>query len=128
MVYLNVANEIEPIKLTFILRKSNNEIQPSKRLGMLLKEIHIKKARKDHPCNACYWLTEAYSTSESLFANFDFTKDEKEAILKAERNGWKIKAGEPCVYVVGVWDDFSAFYHIDEIDDICIKYNFYDWE
>lgn len=93
-----------------------------------LKQIRIKKARKDHYCNACEWLRMNGSDSKSLFNEYDFTEEEKESIRKAENNKWKIKKGESCDYIVGIYDgDFCAFYVIPEIDYICRKYDMYDY-
>lgn len=93
-----------------------------------IKQIKIKKARKDHHCNACEWLRMNCSDSKSLFNEYDFTEEEKESILKAESNKWMIKKGESCEYRVGIWDgEFYAFYIIPEIDDICVKYDLYDY-
>jgi hypothetical protein len=69
-----------------------------------------------------------YSNSKSLFNEYDFTEEEKEAIIKAENNRWQIKKGESCEYRVSIWDgDFCAFYIIPEIDAICVKYELYDY-
>ena len=93
-----------------------------------LKQIRIKKARKDHNCNSCEWLTSYSSKSEYLFKEFNFTEEEKETIFKAENNRWKVKKGDSCDYIVGVYDgDFCAFYQIPEIHDICVKYDLYDY-
>lgn len=95
-------------------------------MSEILKEIKIKSVRKDHECNACLWLTEIGSTSESIFKQITLAEDEKKSVIKAEQNKWKVKKGNSAIYRVGLTDgDFSAWYSIPEIDDICIKYDIY---
>ena len=96
-------------------------------MSEIFKSINIKKVRKDHECNACLWLDGIGITSESIFNELDnLTEDEKQSILKAEKNRWKVKKGEPAIYRVGTtYGDFGAWYSIPEIDDICLKYDIY---
>jgi hypothetical protein len=93
----------------------------------ILKEVKVKHVRKDHECNACLWLDGIGSTPESIFDQLTLTDEEKESIVKAHKNKWKVKKGDPAIYRVGLTDgDFGAWYSIPEIDDICIKYDLYD--
>lgn len=95
---------------------------------MNIRTTVIKKTRKDHYCNSCEWLRFYGNTSEQLFNEFDFTEQEKNAILKAEENGWKTPKGDSCMYAVGVSEgEFYSVHFIQEIHQICVKYELYDY-
>lgn len=95
-------------------------------MSEILKEVKIKKVRKDHICNACLWLTSIGNTSELIFKQIELTDEEKQSVIKAEKNRWKVKEGEPAIYRVGITEgDFGAWYSIPEIDEICIKHDIY---
>lgn len=96
-------------------------------MSEILKEVQIKHVKKDHECNACLWLNGIGSTTESIFNQIEMTDAEKQSIINAHANRWKVKKGDPAIYRVGITDgDFSAWYSIPEIDEICIKYDIYD--
>jgi len=93
----------------------------------ILKEVKIKSVRKDHECNACLWLDGIGSTSESIFNQITLTEEEKQSVIKAEQNKWKVKKGDPAIYRVGLTDgDFGAWYSIPEIDQICLDHGLYE--
>lgn len=95
-------------------------------MSEILKEVKIKQVRKDHACNSCLWLDGIGSTPESIFSQLTLTNSEKQSIIKAHENKWKVKKGDPAIYCVGITDgDFGAWYSIPEIHDICIKYDLY---
>jgi len=96
-------------------------------MDIILKEIKIKHVSKDHECNSCLWLYGIGITPESIFNQIDFNEDEKQSIINAHANRWKVKKGEPAIYCVGISDsDFGAWYSIPEIHEICLKYDIYE--
>lgn len=96
-------------------------------MSEILKEIKIKHVRKDHECNACLWLDGIGITPESIFSQLNLTDEEKQSIIKAHKNKWKVKKGDPAIYRVGTTDGyFFACYSIPEIDEICIEHGIYE--
>lgn len=91
----------------------------------ILRSQEIKKAGKDHVCNACEWLLGIGDLRE-IFSTIEMTLSEKKTLVRMKNNGWKIKKGEPCVYVVGICDgDFGGWYYNKEVHEICVKYDVY---
>ena len=74
-------------------------------------------ARKDHNCDAC----------ESLnYHNNGLTFSELRDVVKAKRNGWKIKKGQKYIRQnILSSEGIYTFKAIPEIDYICRKYDFY---
>jgi hypothetical protein len=80
-------------------------------------------ARKFHGCNACDHLL------SGGIDQFDFLPTENEAIERAKSNGWKIQKGDKYYNQVGIYDgNFQNFKAIKEIHDICLKYNYYEYD
>ena len=92
-------------------------------------ESRIKKARKDHVCDACSWLLDRVNANaEDIVLDLDCTDEEKAALERAEANGWKVKKGDKYWYWKGVFDgQISESHSIPEIHEICIKYDIYDF-
>lgn len=79
------------------------------------------KARKDHTCDACYWLCQGLE-----FVSHNLSFREKRAIVRARRNGWKIKKGETYVRATVKQDgELATFRAIPEIDQICTETGLY---
>jgi hypothetical protein len=77
-------------------------------------------ARKDHDCMACEWLVNSDIIDYLTFS-------EKRAVVRAKRNGWKIKKGQQYIRQFNkgcgeVW----VFKAIPEIHDICLEYDLYE--
>jgi hypothetical protein len=88
-------------------------------MSVVLSETH-PIAQKDYPCDASHWLHEC----DGLYG---LSMSEKRAIVKAKRNGWKIKKGERYVKQANIWcGDFCQFRAIPAIHDICLKHDLYD--
>jgi len=82
-------------------------------------EHSTPKARKDYRCDACEFINEAINEGYFSFA-------EMRLIVKAKRNGWKIKKGEIYDKCSGKFDgDFSVFRAIPEMNDLCLKHDLY---
>lgn len=83
---------------------------------------HHPIARKEHECMACLWLQDIDSLDGFTFA-------EKRAIAKAKANNWRIKPGERYLHDKMVnLDGIYSFKAIIEIDKICHKYDFYEYD
>jgi len=77
-------------------------------------------AKKDYNCDACTWLIESDY-------RWGLTISEYRAIIKARRNGYRIKDGSKYIYQASVnYGDFCTFRAIPEIHNICLKYEMYD--
>jgi len=75
-------------------------------------------ARKDYNCSACEWIREDLR---------DFTFAEFREIVRAKRNGWKIKKGQRYIKQINICDgDFCVYKAIPEIHDICIENDLFD--
>lgn len=84
----------------------------------------IVKARKDYQCAACWVIRQGISFDE-LMQNV--TEAEREALIKAKENGYKIKKGE--MYFRWANIDCGQIYSgraIPAVADICSKYEM--WE
>lgn len=93
----------------------------------ILKEVKVNHVIKDHVCNACLWLDGIGSTPESIFNQISLTESEKQSVINAHVDKWKVKKGDPAIYRVGITDgEFGSWYSIPEIDAICIKYDIYN--
>jgi len=87
-------------------------------ITVLSESTHI--AAKDHPCSACEWVS-------NLLYDYVFTFAELRAIVKARKNGWKIKKGEKYFRQSNV--DNGTFYvykAIPAIHKICIDHDIYE--
>jgi hypothetical protein len=83
---------------------------------------HHPTARKEHECMACLWLQDIDSLDGFTFA-------EKRAIAKAKANNWRIQPGERYLNQKVASDgDIGNFKAIIEIDRICRKYDFYEYD
>lgn len=92
-----------------------------------LKQIDIKKVKKDHYCNACDWLRNGDGLGMIRNGEIKTTISERRAIVKAKNNNWKVKKGERAIYFVGVYNgDFYYCHCIPEIHNICVKYDLYE--
>ena len=77
-------------------------------------------ARKDHACMACEWLL-----NDGL-GNIEFSISEYRQIVKARRNGWKIKKGQKYLHQVCKHDgEIVDFRAIPEINELCWKHEIY---
>lgn len=77
-------------------------------------------ARKDHRCDACDWLINAGVTDLGL------SFGEYREVVKAKRNGWKIKKGQRYFKQVNIYDgEFGVFKGIPAITEICQKYDLF---
>ena len=87
---------------------------------MILLKNKTQKAKKEYSCDACVWLFESDY-------RYGLTISEYRSIIKAQRNGCKILAGEKYVYQCGIYEgDFYVFRAIPDIHEICLKYEMYD--
>lgn len=78
------------------------------------------KARKDYCCMACEWISDDLN-------NFGLTFSDYREIVKAKRNGYKIKKGEKYISQFNTdCGDTWTFRAIPAIHEICIKYKLYD--
>lgn len=84
----------------------------------LISEAFVK-ARKNYPCDACEIL-------RNFLGDEKFTISEYREIVKAKRNGWKIKKGQ--MYLRQVLKDGSIYTWraIIGIDDICRDHDLYE--
>ena len=81
-------------------------------------------AKKEHNCSACEHLL-----SEGHPREIDFTPEERESIKRAEAVKWKVQKGEKYYNQVGIYEGhFQSFKAIKEIHQICMKYNYYDYD
>jgi hypothetical protein len=78
-------------------------------------------AKKDYQCDACNWLIEVGVNDIGL------TFAEYRQVVKAKRNGWKIRKGEHYYKQAQIFDgEFCVFKGIPAIVDICQKYKLFD--
>ena len=88
----------------------------------VIREETIKKARKDHSCDACVFLRENIGELDKGTLTFS----ELRAVARAKANGYKIKKGESYKSQFNEMDgDVYTFKYIPEISAICFKYNLY---
>jgi hypothetical protein len=87
-----------------------------------------RKARKDHNCDACVWLVNSFGHASEIAYELDLTEDEARAVSKAEHNKWQIKKGDEYLFWSGKYDgEICSSHSIPEIDEICAKYDIYDF-
>jgi len=92
----------------------------------ILLTSETRKARKDHYCNACEWLTAESASIDYLISEHGLTEDEVKSVKAAAENKWRIKKGSEYSYQTGKQDgEFTTFKAIPEIDEICQKYDMY---
>lgn len=90
-------------------------------MAELIYEARLK-ARKDHECMACIYLTESGILDEGELSFSEFRE-----VVKAKRDGFKIKAGQGYIrQFVKCGGDVATVTVRPEIHDICIKYDLYD--
>ena len=76
-------------------------------------------AKKDHNCGACEWILNSCDWGMFTFA-------ELRIIVKARRDGWKIKKGQKYIKCSGRWNgEWDTFRARPEINDLCQKYDIY---
>lgn len=92
---------------------------------MLVNSIQkVVRAEKNYSCDACSYFI--LDTAPSHFK--DLTFSERKAIVRAKRNNWEIKKGQPLVKTHMVSDDGGSdmiWRTIPEIEMICTKYDLY---
>ncbi len=87
---------------------------------MILLSHRTPVAKKDYSCDACVWIFESDY-------RHGLTISEYRSIVKAQRNGCKIRAGEKYIYQASInYGDFCTFRAIPAIFDICIKYDMFE--
>lgn len=80
------------------------------------------KARKDYYCDSCEWLKES-----SILFEKTLTFAEYREVVRAKRNGWKIKKGDIYNYQFNKADnEVYTFRSIPAIMKICIKYDLFE--
>jgi len=83
----------------------------------------IRKANKEHRCDACYWW------DRSNYGEQDVTPDEWKVIESAQQDGWKIVKGQKYLFQSFVYDGMiQTFKGRLDIDEICKKYDLYPEE
>lgn len=93
---------------------------------MVLLTNTTRKARKDHRCDACYWLHNESSDIDYLVKERGITNDEINNIEGARKRNWKVKKGDVYVYQASVDNgEINIFKAIPAIHDICLKYGLY---
>ena len=76
-------------------------------------------ARKDYDCEASLFVRECNTVDFMTFA-------ERRVIVKARKNGWRIKKGQRYVRQFNTYSgDTWTFRAIPEMHDICAKYDIY---
>jgi hypothetical protein len=81
-------------------------------------------ARKEYRCNACEHLLMDGMPNEG-----DFTPDEWKHILGAKSNGWKINKGDKYMKQTNNYNGgIGTFRAIPEINNICDKHGYYDFD
>lgn len=87
-------------------------------MGQLISQTE-PVARKDYRCQACEWI---------LNEGFDgFTISEYRLLVKAKRDGWKIKKGQKYVKQFCEYDgEVYTWRARPEIHAICLKHDLYD--
>lgn len=77
-------------------------------------------ARKEHECMACEFILNNSINGEG------FTRPELRALSRARKNKWRIVKGQKYVKQNNkIGSDLYTFKAIQEIHDICVKYEFY---
>lgn len=77
-------------------------------------------AKKDYHCDACAWLLNGGFPEGMKISEW-------RSIVKAKRNGWKVKVGQKYLRQTGIYDgDFYCTKSIPEIHEICLKYDVYE--
>ncbi len=83
----------------------------------------IRKANKQHQCDACYWW------DRSNHGEQDVTPEEWETIQSAQQDGWKILKGQKYLFQSFVYDGMiQTFKGRTDVDAICRKYDLYPEE
>ena len=87
-------------------------------MSQVLSETH-PIARKDYPCGACEWLLKGGLP--------DLKYSEAKLWIKAQREGFKIKAGTRYLKQANIFGgDFCCFRARPEINELCMKYDIYE--
>lgn len=87
---------------------------------MAILSDKVRRANKDHKCDACYWW------DRSNFGQKDVTDVEWLVIETAKREGWKILKGSQYVFQSFVYDgDIQTFKARLDVDEVCRKYELY---
>lgn len=88
-------------------------------MGWYICTTTTPTARKDYPCEASQLIINVCDWSMFTFA-------EKRMLVKARRDGWKIKKGQQYVKCSGKWEgEWTEFRARPEMNDLCQKYNIY---
>lgn len=88
-------------------------------MGWDFYEATTPKARKEYRCDACEYINSVINEGYFSFA-------EMRLIVKAKRDGWKIKKGQIYDKVKGKWEgDFSIFRARPEMNELCLKHDLY---
>lgn len=81
----------------------------------------IHKARKDYTCDACFWWNRS-----GLSINDCVTEEQKQAVITAEQNKWKINKGQEYRKVIGIQDgELVTFKAGVDMDDVCYQLEVY---
>lgn len=89
-----------------------------------LKDILIKKTRKDHYCNSSIWISENLSLIKS--GEIQLPISQRRKIIQMKNNNWKILKGNRCRYYVQIdGGEFYSGYYDDEMHKICIENDLY---
>ena len=76
-------------------------------------------ARKDYRCDASEYVCDR--VGDQLFSFADYR-----IIVRAKRDGWKIKKGQRYEKCVGKWDgEWSTFRARQDMHELCLKYDLY---
>lgn len=87
---------------------------------MTILTEQVRRANKDHTCDACYWW------DRSNFGEKDVTDEEWLVIEDAKRSDWKILKGTQYVFQSSVYDGaIHTFKARPDVDEICKKYGLY---
>lgn len=82
-------------------------------------------ARKDYLCDACRVIREA--GVEQILASLNFY--ERKLVIKAQEEGWRVKAGSKYIDYRGVCDGAAYTLRMrPEIEDLVSKYNWWPEE
>lgn len=91
-------------------------------MSNVIGETTYPKARKDYRCMASEWITNG-DLAETVY---HCSYAEKRAIVRAKRNGWKIKKGERYLRQCIVWEGrLETFRAIPAMHEICLKQDLY---
>lgn len=79
-------------------------------------------ARKNYHCDACEYVRE--SVNEGIFSLSEYRQ-----VVKAKRQGWKIRVGQKYKKEIQInQGDFVVYRAIPEMDELCRKYDLWpDW-